>query len=75
MMQISTGSLFSGMLTQKGDLYVCGCGKHGRLGTGSEDDEMRPVKITMPNGAKIAQVWKIGKSLSPCRGSNPGQPD
>lgn len=54
--QIYTGGLFTALVTQKGDLYVCGCGRHGRLGTGSEDDVFSLTKIELGKDTKVGQV-------------------
>lgn len=54
--QICTGGLFTAIVTQKGNVYVCGCGKYGRLGLGHENDVNVPTKVTPAKDAKVSQV-------------------
>lgn len=61
--QICTGGLFTAIVTQKGDVYVCGCGKYGRLGLGHEADVNRPTKVTPAKDAKVCQVKKTYLSI------------
>lgn len=43
--QINSGGYFTAIITNCGELWTFGCGKYGRLGTGSETDSTEPVKI------------------------------
>lgn len=43
--RISCGGHFTAVVTDKGEVYTFGCGKHGRLGTGDETDRLVPVRI------------------------------
>ncbi len=54
--RVYTGGLFTAILTQKGDIFVCGCGKYGRLGTGSDKDSPLPIKVVPAKDAKVSQV-------------------
>jgi alpha-tubulin suppressor-like RCC1 family protein len=35
------------VLTETGEVYACGSGNSGRLGTGNNKDRLTPVKITL----------------------------
>ncbi|XP_059175679.1 RCC1 domain-containing protein DDB_G0279253-like [Physella acuta] len=37
--QISCGALFTAIVTKNGNLYTCGCGKFGRLGLESKEED------------------------------------
>jgi alpha-tubulin suppressor-like RCC1 family protein len=51
------------VLTKKGDVYACGSGDFGQLGTGDEDDRLTPVKITtFPEGAGPIREISAGES-------------
>ena len=43
--RIGSGGHYTAVVTDKGELYTFGCGKHGRLGTGDEDDRLVPIRI------------------------------
>lgn len=45
--QISCGAEYTAFLTKAGNFYVCGNGKHGRLGTGDERDRSIPTKLVL----------------------------
>ena len=47
--QISSGGHYTAVITCSGDLFAFGCGKYGRLGTGNEDDQLKPTKIEVRN--------------------------
>jgi alpha-tubulin suppressor-like RCC1 family protein len=53
---VKTGGLFTAIQTRKGDVYVCGCGKYGRLGTSGDQDVLNPTKISPAKDAKVSQV-------------------
>jgi len=42
--QVAAGYLHTGMVTEAGDLLMCGCGDYGRLGLG-EDDRATPTLV------------------------------
>jgi alpha-tubulin suppressor-like RCC1 family protein len=47
------------MLTEQGDLYSCGMGAYGQLGTGNRNNQYYPMKVEFPasiRGDKIAHV-------------------
>lgn len=41
------GGYYTAVVSQNGQLYTFGCGKHGRLGSGSEEDRTEPIKISV----------------------------
>ena len=43
--KICCGGHYTAVVTDRGSLYTFGCGKHGRLGTGNENDKLVPVRI------------------------------
>ncbi|KAI3969584.1 hypothetical protein MKX01_020145 [Papaver californicum] len=53
---VSGGRVHSVALTSKGEVWVCGCGKIGRLGLGSSIDEVEPVLIEDLEAVKVLQV-------------------
>jgi alpha-tubulin suppressor-like RCC1 family protein len=48
--QISAGYAHTMFRTEKGEVYACGCGRFGQLGTGDRENRLTPVKITFPEG-------------------------
>lgn len=60
--QVATGSYHSGLLTNSGELYMCGCGTYGRLGLGDQDHRNYPEKVIFnckgydPNRVIIQQI-------------------
>ena len=40
--QVAAGDNHTGIVTEAGDLLMCGEGEHGRLGLGDEDDRTTP---------------------------------
>uniref|UniRef100_A0A914XPZ6 RCC1-like domain-containing protein n=1 Tax=Plectus sambesii TaxID=2011161 RepID=A0A914XPZ6_9BILA len=53
---IKSGGLFTAIQTRKGDVFVCGCGKYGRLGSGDDKDVLTPIKISPAKDAKVSQI-------------------
>ena len=43
--QVAAGSDYTGIVTEAGDLLTCGCGRHGQLGLGDEDDRATPTLV------------------------------
>ena len=43
--QVAAGDDHTGMVTEAGDLLMCGWGMHGRLGLGDEDDRTTPTLV------------------------------
>ena len=43
--QVAAGYLHTGMVTEAGDLLMCGYGKDGRLGLGDEEDRTTPTLV------------------------------
>jgi len=47
--QISCGGYHSAMVTSRGELYTWGYGRAGRLGSGSEEDQLHPLRVPAPS--------------------------
>ncbi len=43
--QVAAGYLHTGMVTEAGDLLMCGFGRHGQLGLGDEEDRATPTLV------------------------------
>ena len=43
--QVAAGDYHTGMVTEAGDLLMCGRGSDGRLGLGDEDDRATPTLV------------------------------
>ena len=43
--QVAAGFYHTGIVTEAGDLLMCGCGEYGRLGLGDEDDRTIPTRV------------------------------
>ncbi|XP_071080908.1 uncharacterized protein [Haliotis cracherodii] len=54
--QISSGGLHTCCLTDDGRVMSFGCGKHGRLGSGNDEDQLSPSPVKFPHNTKIVQV-------------------
>ena len=54
--EITAGGLMTGFVLENGDAFFCGCGTHGRLGTGNEDNCLTPVKVEIPGNFEIVKV-------------------
>ena len=53
---IAAGGLMTGFVTSNGDVFFCGSGLHGRLGTGDENECIYPVRISIPGDNKVVKV-------------------
>ncbi|KAJ9687103.1 hypothetical protein PVL29_015809 [Vitis rotundifolia] len=53
---VSGGRAHSIALTSKGEVWVWGCGKSGRLGLGSSTDEVEPSLLEYLEGSEVLQV-------------------
>ncbi|PIA44939.1 hypothetical protein AQUCO_01700488v1 [Aquilegia coerulea] len=53
---VSGGRVHSIALTSKGELWVWGCGKNGRLGLGSSADEVEPIMLDYLEGLEVQQA-------------------
>ncbi|XP_043700717.1 secretion-regulating guanine nucleotide exchange factor isoform X2 [Telopea speciosissima] len=53
---LSGGRAHSIALTSKGELWVWGCGKNGRLGLGSSIDEVEPTLVECLQGFEVLQA-------------------
>ncbi len=53
---VSGGRVHSIVLTSKGEVWVWGCGKNGRLGLGSSFDETEPILLDSLEGCEVLQV-------------------
>jgi len=47
--RLSCGDFHSALVTARGDLYTWGYGRAGRLGHGTEEDELRPKRVKAPS--------------------------
>ena len=43
--QVAAGFRHTGMVTEAGDLLMCGCGRQGHLGQGDEDNRATPTLV------------------------------
>ena len=43
--QVAAGGFHTGIVTEAGDLLMCGLGRHGRLGLGDEGDRTTPTMV------------------------------
>ena len=43
--QVAAGGSHTGIVTEAGDLLMCGGGGYGRLGLGDEDDRTTPTRV------------------------------
>jgi alpha-tubulin suppressor-like RCC1 family protein len=59
--EIGDGGYHSTFLTITGEVYVCGSGEYGRLGTGNTNDQLTPIKINFPPG--VTPIKQISASL------------
>ncbi|KAF5199645.1 Regulator of chromosome condensation rcc1 [Thalictrum thalictroides] len=53
---VAGGRVHSIALTSKGELWVWGCGKNGRLGLGSSADEVEPIMVDYLEGLEVLQA-------------------
>lgn len=53
---VSGGRVHSIALTSRGEVFVWGCGKNGRLGLGSSTDEAEPILLDSLEGYEVLQV-------------------
>ncbi|XP_010547182.1 PREDICTED: ultraviolet-B receptor UVR8 [Tarenaya hassleriana] len=60
---VSAGRVHSLALTDKGDLWVWGCGKNGRLGLGSSIDEAEPMLLEGFEGRVLQATSGLDHSL------------
>lgn len=53
---VSAGRVHSLALTAKGEVWVWGCGRNGRLGLGSSSDEIEPIPVESLDGVEVLQA-------------------
>ncbi|XP_031387648.1 E3 ubiquitin-protein ligase HERC2 isoform X1 [Punica granatum] len=53
---VSGGRVHSVVLTSKGEVWIWGCGRNGRLGLGSSNDESEPIPIESLEGIEVLQA-------------------
>ncbi|KAK4846975.1 hypothetical protein QYF36_023865 [Acer negundo] len=53
---VSGGRVHSMALTSKGEVWIWGCGKNGRLGLGSSCDETEPMLLDSLEGCEVLQA-------------------
>jgi alpha-tubulin suppressor-like RCC1 family protein len=51
-------------LSETGEVYACGSGRYGQLGTGDEEDRLTPVKISFPVGTNPIKEISAGRTHS-----------
>ena len=66
--QVAAGEAHTGILTEAGDLLMCGEGEAGRLGLGDEDDRTTPTLV-----ARAARRRASGPGCWRCRPSRAGR--
>ena len=59
--QVECGDSHVVALTEDGQVFTWGCGEHGRLGLGSEDDVSVPRPVTIPKGWSNISAIKCGR--------------
>ena len=52
--QVACGGLCTAVVTEDGDMFATGCGKYGRLATGSEENHLSFIPVPLPE--KVMQV-------------------
>ena len=57
--QVAAGDFHTGIVTQAGDLLLCGYGQHGRLGLGDEDERTLPTLLRR-DGCGYGQHGRLG---------------
>ena len=60
---LETGALFTALVSKDGKVITFGCGKHGRLGTGNEEDSDRPTLVEGLSDFKIKMVCQVQQLL------------
>ena len=57
-LMVDCGANHSAVVTEEGGLWAWGCGEHGRLGHGDEEDRLMPVRVEAErlDGAKIVSA-------------------
>jgi E3 ubiquitin-protein ligase HERC2 len=68
---ISCGDRHSVALTSQGKVYAWGCGEHGQLGHGNDDEQSRPTVVQALAHVRIASV--VCGSIHTCFVSEAGQ--
>jgi alpha-tubulin suppressor-like RCC1 family protein len=53
---VSGGRVHSIAVTSKGEVWVWGCGRNGRLGLGSSCDEAEPIMLDSLEGCEVLQA-------------------
>ena len=56
LVSVSGGRVHSIALTSKGEVWVWGCGRNGRLGLGSSTDEAEPILLDSLEGCEVLQA-------------------
>jgi alpha-tubulin suppressor-like RCC1 family protein len=60
--EISAGDRQTAFISETGEVYICGQGRHGILGTGTEENQLTPVKINFP--PEVGPIKKIDTIFS-----------
>ena len=62
--QVAAGDFHTAIVTEAGDLLMCGEGEHGQLGQGNEDDRTTPMLVARAvfhgETARRCSWWRAG---------------
>ena len=58
--QVAVGFYHTGIVTDAGDLLMCGCGGHGRLGLGDKEDRTTPTLVARALDPGCQGSWGTG---------------
>jgi alpha-tubulin suppressor-like RCC1 family protein len=53
---VAIGIYHTVFLNVNGEVYACGYGRNGQLGTGDRENRLIPTKIEFPNGGIIKRI-------------------
>ena len=58
--QVAAGENHTGIVTEAGDLLMCGRGRHGRLGLGDKEDRTTPTLVARALDPGCQGSWGTG---------------
>jgi alpha-tubulin suppressor-like RCC1 family protein len=58
--EIGVGDFHSIFLSRRGEVYACGLGEYGQLGTGDNHNRLTPVKIILPPDSALIKEIVVG---------------
>ena len=58
---VTAGYDNTALVSSDGELFVCGSGARGQLGTGSSDDALQPIPLDLPDSIKLVNYcqWPL----------------